>query len=183
MDKPLDQYYKHKQTKDGLRGSCKICQSKAQKERRDKNRDAINAWNREYYRKRMATEEGRKRMRKKWNRNTSERHRKRSKSDPEYVMKRRLRCRIRNALNGRSKSASTAELTGCTWDFLMKHIESQFFDGMSWENRSEWHVDHIRPCASFDLLDESEQRKCFHYSNLQPLWAFDNISKGAKYSI
>jgi HNH endonuclease. len=54
---------------------------------------------------------------------------------------------------------------------------------MSWDNygRDGWHIDHIRPCASFDLTDPEQQRQCFHYTNLQPLWAADNIRKGAKW--
>jgi hypothetical protein len=51
---------------------------------------------------------------------------------------------------------------------------------MNWENQGEWHIDHILPCASFDLTKEEEQRKCFHYTNLQPLWAKDNMIKGSK---
>ena len=51
---------------------------------------------------------------------------------------------------------------------------------MSWDNYGDWHVDHIRPCASFDLTNEDEQRICFHYKNLQPLWGPDNLEKGAK---
>jgi len=72
------------------------------------------------------------------------------------------------------------ELVGCSIEELMKHIESQFTDGMSWENQGEWHIDHVRPCASFDLTDEQQQRECFHYTNLQPLWAEDNLRKRAK---
>lgn len=52
---------------------------------------------------------------------------------------------------------------------------------MSWKNKSEWHIDHIRPISSFDLNNPEEQAKCFHYTNLQPLWAIDNLKKGAKY--
>lgn len=52
---------------------------------------------------------------------------------------------------------------------------------MSWSNYGKWHIDHIIPCAAFDLSDEFEQRACFHYSNLQPLWAYDNIGKSDKY--
>ena len=51
---------------------------------------------------------------------------------------------------------------------------------MSWENYGEWHIDHIKPCASFALSIEEEQHKCFHYSNLQPLWSIDNLKKGSK---
>ncbi len=62
----------------------------------------------------------------------------------------------------------------------MMHIESKFVDGMSWENRSQWHIDHIRPCANFDLTDIEQQKICFHWSNLQPLWAKDNLRKGKR---
>jgi hypothetical protein len=65
---------------------------------------------------------------------------------------------------------------------LFKHLESKFTEGMSWSNYGYkgWHVDHIKPCASFDLSDPEEQKKCFHYTNLQPLWWYDNFKKGAK---
>jgi len=64
------------------------------------------------------------------------------------------------------------------------HIEKQFKPGMNWENYSlyGWHIDHIRPCASFDLTKEEEIQKCFHYSNLQPLWAEENLKKAATWS-
>ena len=55
-------------------------------------------------------------------------------------------------------------------------------EGMSWENHGDWHVDHIRPCCSYDLTIEEEQKKCFHYTNLQPLWAEENLSKGGAYT-
>lgn len=73
------------------------------------------------------------------------------------------------------------EYVGCSPAFLREHLENLFTDGMTWENQGEWHIDHIRPCASFDLTTEEERHKCFHYTNLQPLWAADNISKGAKW--
>lgn len=93
-----------------------------------------------------------------------------------------LRNRLGDAIKGRNRSAKTMQLLGCTVEFLMDHIASQFQPGMSWENwgQKTWHIDHIRPCASFDLTDPEQQRQCFHYSNLQPLWAADNIRKGAK---
>lgn len=62
----------------------------------------------------------------------------------------------------------------------MVHLESQFEPGMTWENRRKWHIDHIIPCAAFDLTDTEQQRACFHYTNLRPLWASENISKGTK---
>lgn len=80
------------------------------------------------------------------------------------------------------KHQSTFELLGCTLEELYAHIEAQFLPGMSWGNygHDTWHIDHIKPCASFDLTDPEQQRVCFHYTNLQPLWAIDNIRKGAK---
>jgi hypothetical protein len=103
------------------------------------------------------------------------------KNDPQYRVSKLLRRRIRHALNGTTKSAKTEELIGCTFKQLKEHIESQFTDGMCWDHISEIHIDHIRPCASFDLTDPDQQRECFNYTNLQPLWAYDNLSKGVKY--
>ena len=93
-----------------------------------------------------------------------------------------LRNRINLALYGKNKSASTQKLIGCTITELFDYLQAQFAEGMTWENhgRNGWHIDHIRPCASFDLSDPEQQRQCFHYSNLQPLWAADNLSKGSK---
>jgi hypothetical protein len=78
------------------------------------------------------------------------------------------------------KRCKTMELTGCSLEELTQYIESKFITGMSWENYGEWHIDHIRPCASFNLEDIEEQKKCFHWSNLQPLWAKDNLRKGSR---
>ena len=75
------------------------------------------------------------------------------------------------------KSAKTLELLGCTVEQLQTFLEAEFTDGMTWENYGEWHIDHIRPCASFNLEDPEEQKKCFHWTNLQPLWAKDNLAK------
>jgi hypothetical protein len=95
---------------------------------------------------------------------------------------RRLRSYIRDAVAMEYRSCSAINLLGCDLISFKKHIESQWTDGMSWENHNYWgwHLDHIRPCASFDLKDPKQQSKCFHYTNLQPLWAYENLSKGAK---
>lgn len=73
------------------------------------------------------------------------------------------------------------ELIGCSIEQLLEHLESQFQDGMTWDNYGEWHIDHIKPCAMFDFTKEEDQRECFHYTNLQPLWAEDNLRKSDKY--
>ena len=103
-------------------------------------------------------------------------------TDPQFVLRRLISERIRNALRNfkANKYFSSQELVGCTLLELRQHLESQFTIGMSWQNQGAWHIDHIVPCSSFDLTEPSEQKKCFHYTNLQPLWAHDNLSKGAK---
>jgi len=93
-----------------------------------------------------------------------------------------LRTRLRKAVSEQrgTKSAKTLEMLGSSIEDLMKHLESKFTEGMTWENYGQWHIDHIKPCASFNLEDPAEQKKCFHWTNLQPLWAKDNLVKGAK---
>lgn len=93
-----------------------------------------------------------------------------------------LRSRIRLAIGKGKKCAKTMDLVGCTLEDLRKHIEKQFVDGMNWNNYgiNGWHIDHIKPCSSFDLTKINEQIKCFHYTNLQPLWAKDNLIKSNK---
>jgi len=109
----------------------------------------------------------------------------RYKIDEWYKIKQCLRSRIIQALSkqGTYKKCRTMDIVGCSKEYLKQHLESQFQDGMSWDNYGlyGWHIDHIRPCASFDLTDPEQQKECFHYSNLQPLWAEDNLKKGAKY--
>ena len=69
-------------------------------------------------------------------------------------------------------------LIGCSIEELKQHLEKQFTLGMNWKNYGYgWHVDHIKPCAFFDFSKEEEQKKCFNYTNLQPLWATENFKK------
>ena len=79
-----------------------------------------------------------------------------------------------------NKSQKTLNLLGCDIPFLWEYLEKKFKPGMSKENYGEWHIDHIIPCAKFDLSDPKQQEKCFHYTNLQPLWARENLQKGSK---
>lgn len=113
-----------------------------------------------------------------------EAHHKRKKVDENYNIKRRLRTRLRHItrLTGTPKFMSATSLVGCSFSDLKAHIERQFTKGMTWNklNLGEIHIDHIIPCASFDLTKLSQQKKCFRYSNLQPLWRLHNLSKGAK---
>lgn len=107
----------------------------------------------------------------------------RRKSDFNFRILGALRTRLNSAIKSQNvtKQVKTIELIGCSIEELKSHLESLFTEGMSWENYGEWHVDHKRPCASFDLTKEEEQKLCFHYTNLQPLWALDNIKKNSFY--
>jgi hypothetical protein len=99
-------------------------------------------------------------------------------------LKKIISYRVREELkkNNIKKISKSPELLGCTVQEAREHLEKQFKEGMTWENHGlyGWHIDHIIPCASFDLTDPDQQKKCFHYTNLQPLWAKENLIKGAK---
>jgi hypothetical protein len=103
----------------------------------------------------------------------------RSMTKVENRIKNRLRARFHQILSGNTKADRALAVVGCSLESLKLHLEAGFAQGMSWANFGQWHIDHIRPCASFDLSCPNQQRECFHYSNLQPLWAQDNLKKGA----
>jgi hypothetical protein len=80
------------------------------------------------------------------------------------------------------KKETTLSLIGCSKEFLLNYLRSKYQLGMTDENYGKWHIDHIKPCALFDLTDPEERKKCFHYTNLQPLWAIDNLLKSDHYT-
>lgn len=116
----------------------------------------------------------------KWNAIRNRYRKKKRATDSVYLLKDRVRNLTTQAfrVNGYSKKSRTHELLGCSWEFLKNHIEQQFKDGMNWENRSEWHIDHIIPLSSAN--SEKELYRLFHYTNLQPLWAIENLQKKNK---
>lgn len=107
-----------------------------------------------------------------------------NKNNINHNIKCRLRSALRNALKKSvvSKKYSAMELLGISIPDFKKYLESKFQPGMNWENKGEWHIDHIKPCATFDLTDVAQQRECFHYSNLQPLWGTVNYQKNSMYN-
>ena len=113
----------------------------------------------------------------------SEYTKKRLETDDYFRLKLNLRSRINMAIKNASavKSGPTFELLGCTPDEVRIFLEAEWEPGMSWDNYGEWHVDHMKPCSKFNLEDPEEQKKCFHWTNLQPLWALDNLRKGDKW--
>ncbi len=116
-----------------------------------------NAYSRKYWNKRMATDMG-------------------------FKLKQTLRRRMYMAIKQNQKSGSALKLLGCSIPDFKIYIESKWETGMSWENYGKhgWHVDHIMPCAIFDLSIPEHQKRCFHFSNLQPMWAKENWIKNAK---
>jgi hypothetical protein len=104
----------------------------------------------------------------------------RRKRDVSYNISKNLRSRLSNALRGLLKTASCISELGCSLEDFKIYIESKFLEGMTWENYGlrGWHIDHIKPLASFDLSDPEQLKQACHYTNLQPLWAIDNLKKG-----
>lgn len=99
------------------------------------------------------------------------------RTDPGFRVLCNLRRRLHHALKGKTKSARTVDLLGCTVEFLIERITGMLQPGMSWHNYGKWELDHIKPCANFDFTNPDHQRECFHYTNLQPLWKLHNIVK------
>jgi len=141
------------------------------KEYKEKNKEWYKKYHKEYYQKNK--DEIKKRV--------TQYHYKKIKEDVGYRLLQRCRKRLYEAVKGNIKSARTKELIGCSVENLMHHLESQFTEGMNWDNYGKWHVDHIKPCSEFNFSKEEQQRECFHYTNLQPLWAKDNHLKSNKY--
>lgn len=171
-----------------------------EREYRIKHREEINAYcrakrkeNPEYYnaickRYRERHPEKRKESANKWARKNREKTQARFvekyNNNIQFNCAIKFRRRIYMAIRKQytSKSFSTIELLGCSYDELKSYLESKFTEGMTWEKLLDGkiHLDHIVPCSSFDLSKPDEQKKCFHYTNLQPLWAKDNLSKSNK---
>lgn len=107
---------------------------------------------------------------------------KRRAFDVQFRLKEYLRGRLNKVLRSNYKSGSAVRDLGCSIPELKQYLESKFKPGMSWENhgRYGWHIDHIIPLSSFDLTDRDQFLKACHYTNLQPLWAKDNLSKSDK---
>jgi hypothetical protein len=156
--KTLDLYGKQKDAWDGLKPRCKLCDNKI-----------IN----EQIRNKLANDPE---FRKKY----YEYQVKYKRDNVNVRLANNLRRRLNFTLKGISKSQSTLLLLGCSLEVLLGYLEKQFQPGMTWENYGKWHVDHIKPCCKFDLNDPEEQKKCFHYTNLQPLWAKDNLNKSGR---
>ena len=109
-----------------------------------------------------------------------DKNKERYKTDIQYKLSVLLRARFLMALKRNQKTGSAVRDLGCSIGELQTHLESKFQSGMTWDNHGlyGWHIDHIKPLASFDLTDRAQLLLACHYTNLQPLWATDNLSKG-----
>jgi hypothetical protein len=177
-EKELIEFRVDKTIKCGYRSYCNICQNIKSKEdgkkrykngkRKQYNKDNADVISSKY---------------KEWRLNNissiSKKAMERYNKDPEHKLKHVLRVRIQKALKLNCKTTSSIELLGCNISEYRIYLESKFTEGMNWENygRKGWHIDHIIPCDSFNLSDIEQQKQCFHYTNTQPLWWFDNLKK------
>ena len=195
--KSISEFCKSKTRKDGRQKVCKICE----KQYRQKNAEHITKRLKQYYQKNI--ERLLKQKKQYYQKNADKRleynkqyykknakklcdqntqyQRARLKSDALYKFKHRVRCLLngsfkRNGTKNYKKQSKTETLLGCTIPEFRDHLEKQFQPGMSFENHGEWHIDHRIPLAS--AKSQSEIEKLCHYTNLQPLWAKDNLSKG-----
>ena len=170
-------------SKYGIKSYCKKCGNKKALERYYKNREHNLLKQKEWH---YSNREKRTKQLREYSYsyrdNRNKYLAKKMKQDGQFKIRKNIRDRMRSAMKGKSKSKNTMELLGCTIEELKTHLEKQFTHGMNWDNygKKGWHIDHILPCASFDLTDPEQQRKCFHYTNLQPLWATDNYKKKDK---
>ena len=209
-EKSLDSFYNDKLTLSGKSSTCKICKNKTNKEYRIKNKDKFSAWQKTYFEKNKTTIMSQKKhiqkayyiknkekiqqyqkeyhqknkadIRNQARKQANMYKKKRRETDINYKLVENLRSRTRKAIRikGINKSKKSIEIIGCSPNELRFHLEKQFTEGMNWDNYSfrGWHIDHIIPLTS--AKNEEELIKLCHYTNLQPLWAKDNLSKGGR---
>lgn len=208
-EKELEDFPKHKQMKDGHLNQCKVCKNNYLKKYSKDNKDRLRERAKTYYEENQETIKQRVRNHWNDNATEiNQKRRERYENDEDYRNKRLKECsdsnakcrperrkkakeeksasyylelcrkRMWHAFNGRgAKSDKTKSLLGCDGDFLKKYLENTKVPGKDY---SDAHIDHIIPCSSFDMSDEEQQRKCFHYTNLQLLPAKENLTKSNK---
>jgi hypothetical protein len=193
IEKKVTEFYKRKNSIDGYRNDCKDCQNKKSLENPNRNLNKKNYYisNKEKIKEKskkwiQENKELSKETKKKYQECNKEKRNKylidRYNSDSVYKLSINCRGIIQKAFKrkGWKKNSKSEELIGCSFEELKIYLEKLFIDGMTWENHGDWHIDHKIPLSW--AKDESELLRLFHYSNLQPLWAKDNLSKKNYYS-
>ncbi len=179
--KSLLEFHKSSSNKDGKEGKCTKCKN-LMRSKLNKTPEARLLQKKHNYTE--ASKEARKIYRNslKAKKTESFRHNFRYNNDISYKLKKNLRSRLYQALKGNYKTGSAVSDLGCSIEEFKAHIEKQFTEGMTWDNwsRTGWHIDHKTALANFDLTIEEQLLKACNYRNLQPMWAEDNLSKGAK---
>lgn len=187
--KTLDQFGNRSNTKDGKDIYCKLCKHYFTQQWKLKNPEKLKegksradaAWYAKHKSQKLEINRQWKTKNatksKEWFKDYK---RDREKVDPAFKLMNKIRTRLWYALKKNKKQDRTIDLLGCSVCQLKEHLEQQFKEGMSWANYGKWHIDHIMPLTAFDLSNPEELKKACHYSNLQPLWAKENLSKSSK---
>lgn len=195
------EYFLTRCTKTGaLKTKCKVCGAAYRKSYYADKKEWFSEYNKEYRKANLAAVKAQKKSKYELNRSAviqkaqayresnrvaarqraANYTRRKAASDPMFAMALRVKALISTRLRagGYTKKSRSHEILGCDWHFFKTHIERQFVPGMTWENRSDWHLDHFVPLSS--AKDEAELLALNHYTNLRPMWAADNIRKSNK---
>ncbi len=195
MEKPLNNFVKNKRQKDGYHYICKPCHKLYKEQNKDRiqnrhkewlnnNKEYISSYNKQYN---INNFEKKKQSIDKWWKNNpnyqKEWKSKKYNSDIEYRIKDNLRSRFYNAITNQFKIQSIIDLLDCSVNELKHYLESLFKPEMTWDNHGEiWEIDHIISCSKFNLTEEKQQKECFHYTNLQPLFKTTKIAESFGYN-
>jgi hypothetical protein len=182
MSQQATNFYKHPNTKDGFSSTCKICHNEYNKKYRDEKSESIKQYQTQY---RKTNTEKLKAYYKLYNQQNKENR----KTYKAQLRKNNLLFKLSDNINtlirmsikrsGYSKTSKTVKILGCSIEDFKKHLEKQFAEGMTWDNRNKWHIDHKIPISWG--ASEEEIIALNHYTNLKPMWAEDNIKKSNKY--
>lgn len=176
--KSIRDFNRRAASRDGLRSQCRKCDSDYNKLNpypKDKKAEK----DKQYYNRHK---EKIRKYKREWAKLNRDRLNSKAKElrdkNMEYKLACNLRTRTSRALT-KGKTGSAIKDLGCTVGELKLYLESKFQPGMTWDNygRTGWHIDHVKPLANFDLTNPKEFKKAAHYTNLQPLWAEDNVRK------